>query len=146
MKKAMKFYRQLADKLDNLHDVPLLLMRMVLAYGFWQPAMMKWQNMQAVTEWFGSMGIPFPTLNAYLAASSEMAGVFLLFLGLGTRIIAIPLIVDMLVAIFTVHITNGFAASSNGFEIPLYYLIMLIALLFFGGGRFGIDGIIKRDK
>jgi putative oxidoreductase len=41
----------------------------------------------------------------------------------------------MLAAIFTVHSSNGFKASNNGFEILLYYLIMLITLFFYGGGK-----------
>ena len=134
------------QKLRNLEDLPLLFMRLVLAYGFWGPAMMKLGNMQDVITWFGSMGIPFPELNAYLAATSEIIGVFLLFFGWGTRVISIPLIVDMLVAIFTVHISHGFQAGNNGFEIPLYYIIMLFALLVYGPGKYSVTGIITKYK
>ena len=101
-------------------DYALLAIRLVLAYGFFSPAMMKWKNMSDIAEWFGSIGIPMPTLNAYLAASTEMAIVVLLPLGLLTRFITIPGIVTMIVAIVTVHLENGFEASANGYEIPLY--------------------------
>ncbi len=84
-----------------------------------------------------------PVLNAYLSASTEAAGVVLLFLGLGTRLISIPLMVVMLVAIGTVHWANGFEAGSNGFEIPLYYLIMLMTLFFIGPGRISVDAWLK---
>ncbi len=134
----------ISEKTEMAKDLPLLFMRLVLAYGFWGPATMKWNNMDGIIEWFEGMGMPFPTLNAYLAASTEMAGVFLLLFGLFTRLISIPLMVVMLVAVFTVHFANGFEAGNNGFEIPLYYLIMLFTLTVYGAGRFSLDSIIKR--
>ena len=137
-------YLKILSFLNNLHDLPLLAMRLVLAYGFYNPAKMKLDNMSDIISWFEGMNIPLPTLNAYLAAYSEAAGVALLTLGLGTRLISIPLIVDMLVAIVKVHGENGFEASNNGFEIPLYYIIMLFALLLIGPGRASIDYIIAR--
>ncbi len=139
----LKYYNIIIDNLERLKDIPLLLMRLTLAYGFYVPASMKWKNIDAVAGWFGNMGMPFPFLNAYMAASTEAAGVILLTLGLATRIISVPLIVVMLVAIFTVHISNGFEASGNGFEIPLYYLLMLLVLITNGGGKFSLDRLIK---
>ena len=138
-------YNSFTERIGYLKDLPLLLMRLVLAYGFWGPAMMKWNNISGVSEWFGGMGIPFPTFNAYMAAGTEMAGVILLALGLFTRIISIPLIIVMLVAIFTVHFSNGFEAGDNGFEIPLYYLIMLFTLLVKGAGHISLDNTIRKS-
>ena len=142
--KAIEIYNDLSRKILSLKDLSLLFFRLVLAYGFYGPATMKWGNISGVAEWFGSMGIPLPTFNAYMAASTEMAGVFLLFLGLGTRLISIPLIITMTVAIVTVHLGNGFEASNNGFEIPLYYMIMLFALLVNGAGRYSVDFFLGR--
>ena len=130
--------------LDFLKDIPLLAMRLVLAWGFWNPAMMKWKNIDGIADWFGQMGYPLPTLNAYMAATTELAGAVLLLLGIGTRLISIPLMVVMLVAIFTVHLANGFEAGSNGFEIPLYYLIMLLTLMVYGPGKYSVEGILRR--
>jgi len=134
----------IASWLDHLSDMPLLIIRIIIAYGFWGPGIMKWNNIGNVAEWFGSLGIPFPTLNAYLSAATEIGGAILLILGLGTRIISIPLMIVMLVAVFTVHLGNGFEAGNNGFEIPLYYLTMLFTLLIFGGGKISIDFFISR--
>ncbi len=104
---------------------------------------MKWQDMDAIVQWFGSMEIPLPALNAYLAASTELAGSVLLVLGLFTRIISIPLIITMIVAISTVHWQNGFEAGNNGFEIPWYYILMLLTLISFGAGKYSLDAFIK---
>jgi len=134
----------IGNKLDFAKDIPLLFMRLVLAYGFWGPAMMKWNNMDGIIDWFSGMGMPFPTVNAYLSATTEVSGSVLLLLGLGTRLISIPLMIVMLVAIFTVHISHGFEAGANGFEIPLYYLIMLFTLLVYGPGRYSLEGLLRK--
>jgi putative oxidoreductase len=105
---------------------------------------MKWQNISGVAEWFGELGIPFPTINAYLAATTEAVGVVLLLLGLATRLISIPLIITMIVAIITVHWQNGFEAGNNGYEIPLYYILFLCGLLIKGSGKYSLDYLIGR--
>ena len=139
----------LREKMEKLlnggQDLSLLLLRLILAYGFYEPAMNKWSDIGAVATWFGeSLGIPFPLLHAYMAASTEMAGVVLLVLGLGVRFIALPMMVIMVVAIVTVHLSNGFSSGDNGFEIPLYYMLMLFALVTHGGGKFGLDNFFKK--
>lgn len=142
--KIIAMYRNITDKLDKLQDIPLLFLRLILAYGFYMPAMMKWGNINGIIEWFDGMGIPMPTLNAYLAATTEMAAVILLPLGIATRIISIPLMFTMVVAIVTVHWGNGFNAGDNGFEIPLYYMLMLFVLLINGAGKISVDHLIKQ--
>jgi len=76
--KCTKVYTNATQKLAGFKDLPPLFFRLILAYGFYGPAMMKWGNINGIADWFGSMGIPFPTLNAYMAASTEMAAVILL--------------------------------------------------------------------
>ena len=142
--KCIQTYNRATEWISNMKDLPLFFIRIVLAYGFYNPAIMKWNNISSIAEWFDGMGIPLPTLNAYLAASTEMAAVILLPLGLATRIISIPLMITMLVAIFAVHYSNGFNAGDNGFEIPLYYLLMLFVLLINGAGKFSLDGLFSR--
>jgi putative oxidoreductase len=136
-------YKLIVTHLAKLKDLHLLAVRLILAYGFYNPAIMKWQNINSITDWFAGMGIPFPALNAYMAASTEMAGVVLLTLGLASRIISIPLIVVMIVAIATVHLGNGFEAGNNGFEIPIYYILLLLVILIYGAGKLSVDSIIK---
>jgi putative oxidoreductase len=122
----------------------LLFARLVVAYGFYEPAMKKWQGIDNVAAWFGSMGIPLPTLNAYMAATVESLGVLLLLIGFRVRIISIPLIVIMLVAIFLVHFPHGFSAADNGFEIPLYYMLFLMIFTSFGAGKISLDNLLSK--
>jgi len=137
--RLIQFYREFSRLSEYTHSLTLLLARCTVAYGFYEPAMLKWEDIPSVAEWFASMGIPFPMQSAYLAASVETAGVVLLMLGLFTRFISIPLIIVMIVAIVTVHIDNGFSASDNGFEIPLYYMLFLLIFFSQGAGRFSLD-------
>lgn len=140
-----KLYLNYASKMEVLKDIiPALLFRLILAYGFYEPAMMKLNDIHAIGEWFEGLGVPAPYFQAYLATFTECLGVVLLILGLGTRIITIPLIITMLVAIKTVHGANGFPAGDNGYEIPLYYILMLLSLLFTGSGKISVDYLLSR--
>ncbi len=132
---------------EKTQDVGLLFARLLVAYGFLDPALNKWNNIDGVAGWFASIGIPFPLLNTYMAATTEILGVVLLALGLFTRYISIPLIVVMIVAIVTVHLPHGFAAGDNGFEIPLYYIGFLLLFIGHGAGKLSIDNFIfKKDS
>ncbi len=132
--------------LSHGQSLSLLLARLAVAYGFYDPAMQKWSDIGSVATWFESMGIPFPTLNAYMAASTEILGVVLLTLGLFTRLISIPLMVIMVVAITTVHLSHGFSAGDNGFEIPLYYMLFLALFASLGAGKFSLDHLLFGEE
>jgi putative oxidoreductase len=75
----------------NLLQAPLLLI--LRAYFFWQLFMTgqgRLANIGKVSEFFVSLGIPFPTLNAYLSSSVECFGSLLLMIGFASRLTAIP--------------------------------------------------------
>jgi putative oxidoreductase len=132
--------------LQNFQSLSLLLARLAMAYGFYEPAMNKWKDIDGIATWFGTMGIPYPTINAYMAASTEALGVVLLTIGLFTRLISVPLMVVMMVAIMTVHLAHGFSAGANGFEIPLYYMLFLFIFASHGAGRFSVDYFLFEKK
>jgi putative oxidoreductase len=132
--------------LSQGQSLSLLLARFAVAYGFYDPAMQKWSDIKSVADWFGSIGIPLPTLNAYMAASTELIGVVLLTLGLFTRLISVPLMIIMVVAIITVHLAHGFAAGDNGFEIPLYYILFLAIFASYGAGKFSLDHLLFGEE
>lgn len=139
-------YPMTKNLLNHGQSFALLAARMTVAYGFYEPAMQKWSDISSVAEWFGTLGIPFPTLNAYLAASTELLGVALLTLGLFTRLISLPLMVVMIVAIATVHLAHGFSSGDNGFEIPLYYMLFLALFASFGAGKISLDHLLFGDE
>ncbi|WP_238582325.1 HvfX family Cu-binding RiPP maturation protein [Cellvibrio sp. OA-2007] len=146
--------------------------------------MNKLNAFDSTVAWFGNtewgLGLPLPWLMAFLATATELVGAVLLVLGLFTRLISIPLIITMLVAIFAVHWSNGwqaiadasapfaneqvlaatdklarardilqthgnyewltgsgkFVILNNGIEFAATYLIMLLALIGLGGGKY----------
>ena len=144
--KCKELYMSFTGVSNLFKSISLLLARLLIAYGFYEPAMNKWSGIENVAQWFGSMGIPFPLINAYMAASTEILGVVLLTLGLFTRAISLPLIVVLIVAIVTVHLPHGFSSGDNGFEIPLYYMIFLFIFVSHGAGKFSLDRFIFGDK
>ena len=130
-------------KLDNL---TLLFLCILLVYGFYKPAIMKLKDIGAIGNWFESMGYPLAMLSAYLAAAIEELGVILLAFGLAVRIISVTLIIVMLVAILIVYIGNGIDAGDNGFEIPLYYIGMLLILIAFGAGKYSRSILLDKKN
>ena len=134
------------DLLNNGQSISLLFARLTVAYGFFGPAMNKWSDISSVAKWFVTLGIPLPALSAYLAAGTELLGVVLLTLGLFTRLISLPLIVVMVVAITTVHLAHGFSSGDNGFEIPLYYMLFLAIFASFGAGKFSLDHLLFGEE
>lgn len=91
-----------------------LLLRFFLAPVFITAGLTKLLAFESTVSWIGNpdwgLGLPLPWLMAGLATATELVGGFLLLLGLGTRLIAIPLMVTMLVAAFAVHWQNGWFA------------------------------------
>jgi putative oxidoreductase len=80
------------------------------------------------------------------AGSAEFFGGIALLIGLLTRPAAVVLAFTMIVAILTVHISNGLFMSNNGYEFGLTLLAISVALAFSGGGRFSLDRALSSGK
>ena len=107
MQIAVTMIQKIISLMSSLRDLPPLIFRLILAYGFYEPAMNKLNNFDSIVKWFGEdLGLPFPALQAFMAITTEVSGVILLTLGLATRFISIPMMVVMVVAIQTVHLAN----------------------------------------
>ncbi|MEM6300688.1 MAG: DoxX family protein [Pseudomonadota bacterium] len=105
------------ERISILDGLAPLALRLYLVPVFWMAGTLYISDLEHTIEWFGDpdwgLGLPFPTLLAYLAAYSAAIGAMLLLLGLATRWATIPLIVTMLVAIFAVHWDNGWAVIAD---------------------------------
>src|SRR6476646_11552145 len=94
-------YGLLVGSTDLLQSPLLLVLRV---YFFWQLFMTgrgHLAHIGKVADFFVSLGIPFPTLNAYLSSAVECLGSFLLIIGLLSRLSAIPVAATMAVAYLT---------------------------------------------
>lgn len=77
----------------------------------------------------------------YLAIFAEFFCSLLLILGLATRLVLIPLMINMAVIVFIVHPADGFQKM----ELPALYLLVFFFLMFSGPGKFSIDSVISRN-
>ncbi|WP_373030324.1 DoxX family protein [Sulfurovum sp.] len=140
------FMGEVAVLLAYPKNLILLILRLVLAYGFTSPVLSKINYLEETILWFENISIPLPTLTTYLVSGIESIGIVLLVLGLFTRYISILLSCVMLGAIFFVHLPNGFSAVNSGIEIPLYYLLFLMIFVSYGAGKYSIDRALFKDK
>jgi len=116
----IEFLKRIQGALDKTQVVDFLgplALRLYLVPVFWVAGTNKLNGMDDVIAWFGNpdwgLGLPAPTLLAWLATGSEVLGAIALLIGLGTRWFAIPLMVTMLVAAFSVHLENGWQAIAD---------------------------------
>ena len=95
-----------------------LALRLYLAPVFWMAGTMKIDGWENTVAWFGNpdwgLGLPFPTLMAFLATGTEVVGAIALLIGLGVRWMCIPLMVTMVVAAVTAHWQYGWLAIATG--------------------------------
>jgi putative oxidoreductase len=91
-------------------------------------------------EFFGTqLGLQPGLLFALLAGLVEFFGGLALVVGLLTRPAALAVAVLMSVAALGVHLPNGFFWTSGGYEYPLMWGLIALALLLGGGGRYSLD-------
>jgi putative oxidoreductase len=119
---------------------------------------------QKLLGWFGGYGVKgtlgffsqmgIPPFLGMLDILAESVGAILLAAGLLTRLSAFGTAVTMIVAVLTVHISNGFfmnwsgQAAGEGFEYHILYLAIVLVLLVKGGGAYSLDKLIalKAEK
>ena len=112
----MQFLTKLQAMLDSTRKADFLgplALRLYLVPVFWVAGTNKLDHFDSIIGWFGSMGLPFPTLMAVLATGAEVVGAVALLVGLGVRWISIPLMVTMAVAAITTHWHKGWQAIAD---------------------------------
>ena len=81
------------------------------------------------------------TASLSLAVFAEVICSVFIFLGLGTRLAVIPLIIMMSIAVFHVHMGDPFAEL----ELPLMYLLVYVALSVLGSGKYSFDRFLSKE-
>ncbi len=144
-------YRLLVSLLNFLQAPFLLILRV---YFFWQLFLSgkgKLFNIAKVSEFFASLGIPLPTLNAYFIGSLECFGSLLLIVGLASR----PLALLIVVAMFVAYLTADFEAVTKLLSFyphphqffkaaPFPFLLAALIILVFGPGKISLDAVIGK--
>jgi putative oxidoreductase len=108
-----------------------------------------WPKLMAGAQVFAAnslakRGIEPALLLAYVVIFLETVGAILIMLGLFTRVIAALLVVEFLVIIW-VHIPNGYAWNNRGYEYPLFWGLIFLAMVLRGGGPYSLDRKLGRE-
>jgi putative oxidoreductase len=124
-------------------EIGLAVLRIVTGIVFAAHGYQKFflMGLDGTAGFFTQLGVPLPAAAAVLVATLELAGGIALALGIFTRLIAIPLAMDMLAAIFFFHAKNGFFVPS-GIEFVLMLMASSIALALGGPGAFAVDRML----
>lgn len=137
-------------------DVVLTTLRLVLGVVYFAHGaqkMLGWfggYGFQGTMGFFTHMGMPAPV--AFLVICTEFFGGLGLIVGLLTRIAALGIGVEMIGAIFMVHMPNGFFMNwagnqkGEGFEYHLLAIAMSAALLLRGAGAFSVDRALSKSS
>src|SRR5258708_33557238 len=140
-------YELLAVSTAVLQSPFLLLLRL---YFFWQlflTGKVKLLNIGKVSEFFACLGIPLPTLTAYLIGSLECFGSLLLIVGLASRPLALLVLLSMIVAYLTADFetVSGIFSDPDKFvkADPFPFLLTALIVFAFGPGRFSGDALLK---
>lgn len=143
-----KYYQLLTRSSASLQSPFLLAVRLYWGWQFMQAGWGKLSDIGKVIGFFTELGIPAPALNAYFVSALEFGGGLLLILGLGSRLIALPLVIDMVVAYLTADREAFFSIFSNPDKFtaaaPYTFLVASLLVLVFGPGRFSLDALMKR--
>jgi putative oxidoreductase len=145
---ARRYYEVVVLGANSLRSPLLLFLRV---YFFWQlflTGIGKLSNIGKISEYFTSLGIPWPTLNAYLAGSTEtFCGLFLIF-GIASRLAAIPVLFTMIVAYLTADQEALTSLLSNSDKFlkadPFPFLLLTLIVFVFGPGYLSLDALFGR--
>ena len=152
MRNIFFFGRKIYDKfVAAVSHTQSLFLLFVRVYWGWQLAQNGWgklHNLDNVTQFFASLGLPAPGPTAFFVSSFELVGGILLALGLFSRITALGIAVDMLVAYVTADREALFAFYSNPGKFyvadPYTFLFAGLLILIFGPGKIALDTLADR--
>jgi putative oxidoreductase len=141
-----KYYRLLIRTSSNLQSPFLLAVRLYWGWQFMQTGWGKLADIGKVVGFFTELGIPVPALNAYFVSVLEFGGGILLILGIGSRLIAVPLVIDMIVAYITADREALLSIFSNPDKFtaaaPYTFLVASLIVLIFGPGKVSLDALV----
>jgi putative oxidoreductase len=139
--------------------VPLPL-RMIIGLGFMAHGWAKLsRGPSGFAKLLAQIGAPLPEMTAWVSTFTEIVGGLAIFVGAFVEVASVPLIVMMLVAMFTVHLKYGFSSVNTiglteagpkfgppGYEINLLYIAGLVSLILGGAGALSVDRLRSRKR
>lgn len=129
-----------------VRDIGLLLARIGIGIVFLTHGLQKltvW-GQSGTAEAFEGMGVPAPSVSAFVATWIEILGGAALILGLLVPIFGVLLFLQMLAAFFLVHVGNGVYVADGGFELVAALGLGALLLAVVGAGAFSVDRFLAR--
>lgn len=102
-------------------------------------------DLAPTARFLAGVGFAHGVFWAMLVGLVELVCGLCLALGLLTRVVAVPIIVFLVVAIVSYHWQFGFHWENRGIEYPLFWTIVVFHFLVHGGGRWSLDALIGRE-
>jgi putative oxidoreductase len=135
-----------------------LLLRLIVGYGFMAHGLAKFaRGPEHFSHILAALGTPFPVLLAWATILLEIFGGAAFLMGALVTLVSIPALIVLVVAIFTVHLPNGFSSiklqsvdamgahfGQPGYETDLLYIACILALMLSGAGPWSVDRLISR--
>jgi putative oxidoreductase len=143
-----KFYLTIISLGTYFQSILLLAMRLYWGGSLVISGWGKLHHIANVSEYFASLNIPFPMLNAYLVGTIEFVGGICLLIGLASRLISIPLICVLVGALLTEHreaLLNAWNDPQTLInQLPFNYLLTALIVFAFGSGKISVDYLIQK--
>jgi putative oxidoreductase len=137
-------------------------LRLVIGFGMvyhGYPKLFSSQGHEMFLGMLQGIGVPAAGLMAWVVGILEFFGGLALIAGAFVSVVSVLLIIDMLVALFTVHLPAGFSFMNitgmtetgpqfglPGYEVPLLYLAGLLALLLLGPTHMSVAAKLREKK
>src|SRR5262249_27245652 len=135
-------------------------LRLIVGFGFMQHGFAKVsRGPDAFATILHALGVPAPYFMAWVNILTELLGGLAVLMGAFVTLASIPMAILLLVAVFTVHLHNGFSSikliavtaagpqfGPVGYEVNLLYLACLAALVLGGVGPFAFDAYLQTRK
>lgn len=162
MSRLIALKKSIIRKLDGSAPwLGLPAVRVLMGWEYLEAGLQKFHGQNWFTDIQNQFPFPFnsvpPAISWQMATWFEIIGGAALIIGLGTRFFALSLIVLTVVATAAVHwpaewssfaeLMKGYVITDDGFgnfKLPLLFLAMLTALLFYGPGKLSLDAFIRR--
>jgi len=145
MRHLADFVTRLYAQLDSLEWGARLVVRIAVGLEFFGSGLGKLGNLSGLIQYFRSLGIPAPEIQAPFVASTELICGTLVAVGLVTRPAALMLCGVMTVAVVTAaapekHITASWHGLLEFLYLPEVLLFLVLAwIVFAGSGRASLD-------
>jgi putative oxidoreductase len=134
----------------SLQSPFLLFVRVFWGWQFIVAGRAKLADIPTFADRFAGWGVPAPHFTVHFIALLEVGGGILLILGLASRLISLPLVINMIMALVIADREALKAIFSDGDKFinaaPSTFLIASLIILVFGPGLFSLDTLIAKIR